>query len=184
MKVLIACEFSGIVRDAFLSLGHDAMSCDIIPTESPGKHYIGDVLDILNNDWDLMIAHPPCRYLAASGARWWVGKLQEQEEALTFVRKLLGAPIPRICVENPVGRISTAIRKPDQYIQPWQFGTGETKKTGLWLVNLPLLSPTDVVSGRVDKCHKMSASPTRSTDRSRTYLGIAKAMATQWGMNA
>lgn len=181
MKVLIACEFSGIVRDAFIAKGHDAISCDFLPTEKPGKHYRGDVLDILNHGFDLMIAHPPCTHLAVSGARWFKDKLVEQEEALQFVRILLNAPIHRIALENPVSIISTRIRKPDQYIQPWQFGHGETKKTGLWLKNLPLLKPTNIVEGRENRVHKMPPSSNRGKDRSRTYQGIADAMAEQWG---
>lgn len=182
MKVLVACEFSGIVRDAFIALGHDAWSCDLLPTEKPGPHIIGDVLDILDEDWDLMIAHPPCTHLAVSGARWFKYNRKEQGEALNFVYWLLNAPISKIALENPVGIISTRFWKPDQYIQPWQFGHGETKKTGLWLKNLPLLQPTDVVEGRESRIHKMPPSAERWKDRSRFYPGIAKAMAEQWGV--
>jgi hypothetical protein len=181
MKVLIACEFSGIVRDAFIRRNHVTMSCDLEESETPGWHHVGDVRDVLDDGWDLMIAHPPCRYLAVSGARWFKGREKEQEEALDFVRLLLDAPIGKICLENPVGVISTKIRKPDQYIQPWMFGHGETKKTGLWLKNLPLLEPTDIVEGREGRIWKMSPGPDRSRDRSRTLPGIAAAMAEQWG---
>ena len=142
MEILIACEFSGIVRDAFNAKGHNAWSCDLLPCEREGNHVQDDVLDILEDGWDLMIAHPPCTHLAVSGARWFKGKEKEQAEALEFVRALLDAPIPKIALENPVSVISTKIRKPDQIIQPWQFGHGEVKKTCLWLKNLPLLKPT------------------------------------------
>ena len=148
MKILVACEYSGIVRDAFLARGHEAVSCDILPTDSPGPHHQGPVEDILNNGWDLMIAHPPCTHLAVSGARWFKDKQEEQKEALAFVRLLLDAPINKIALENPVSIISSRIRKPSQIIQPWQFGHGETKKTCLWLKNLPLLQPTNIVDGR------------------------------------
>ena len=181
MKVLIACEYSGTVRDAFLACGHDAMSCDLLPTDVPGPHYQGNVLDILQNGWDLMIAHPPCTHLAVSGARWWKDKLVEQSEALDFVRLLLDAPIERIALENPVSKISSAVRKPDQIIQPWQYGHGETKATCLWLKNLPLLTPTDIVDGREARVHKMPPSPDRWKHRSTTLKGIAAAMAAQWG---
>lgn len=182
MRVLVACEYSGVVRDAFAAAGHDAMSCDLLPTERPdGKHYTGSVLDILDKGWDLMIAHPPCTHLAVSGARWFKGKQVEQAEALNFVRFLMAAPIPRICIENPVSIISSRIRKPDQIIQPWQFGHGETKATCLWLKNLPPLVPTDIVSGRDNRIWKMPPSKDRGKLRSRTYYGIAQAMARQWG---
>ena len=181
MRVLVACEFSGVVRDAFASRGHDATSCDLLPTESEGQHYQRDVRDILDYGWDLMVAHPPCTHLASSGARWWKGREQEQADALEFVRLLLSADIPKIALENPVGRISTAIRKPDQIIQPWQFGHGETKATCLWVKGLPLLQPTDVVEGREARIHKMAPGPNRWKERSRTYTGIAAAMAEQWG---
>lgn len=182
MRVLVACEFSGTVRDAFIKRGHDAMSCDLLPTESPGPHYTGDVLDILDDGWDLMIAHPPCTHLAVSGARWFYRKQEEQREALEFVRLLLEAPIPRIALENPVSIISSRIRKPDQTIQPWQFGHGEVKRTCLWLKNLPLLVPTDVVDGREARVWRMGPSENRWKERSITYPGIAEAMADQWGM--
>lgn len=151
MKILIACEFSGIVRSAFEKIGHDVVSCDLLPTEIGGKHYHGDVFDIIDDGWDMMIAHPPCTHLAASGARWFKNKKQEQKEAIEFFIKLINSDIKKICIENPVGIMSTKYRKPDQYIQTWQFGHGETKKTGRW------------------------------KDRSRTYSGIAFAMAKQWG---
>ncbi len=182
MKVLVACEYSGRVRDAFTKLGHDATSCDLLDTDSPGKHYKGDVLDIINDGWDLMIAHPPCTHLAVSGARWFKEKAKEQEEALEFVRVLLNAPIERIALENPISVISSKIRKPDQIIQPWQFGHGETKATCLWLKNLPKLVPTNIVDGREAKVHKMPPSPDRWKLRSTTYQGIADAMAQQWGV--
>ena len=181
MRVLIACEYSGTVRDAFLRAGHDVLSCDLLPTDSPGPHYQGDVRDILADGWDLMIAHPPCTHLAVSGARWFKDKQAEQAEALDFVRLLLDAPIPRIALENPVSIISSRIRKPDQVIQPWQYGHGETKATCLWLKGLPLLIPTDVVPGREARIHKLPPSPDRWKIRSTTYQGIAAAMAAQWG---
>lgn len=181
MKVLIACEYSGKVRDAFLRAGHDAMSCDLLPTDAPGPHYQGDVRDVLGDGWDLMIAHPPCTHLAVSGARWFKNKQAEQAEALAFVRLLLDAPIPRIALENPVSIISSRIRKPDQIIQPWQFGHGETKATCLWLKNLPLLQPTQIVDGREPRIHKLPPSPDRWKIRSETYQGIANAMADQFG---
>ena len=182
MKVLVACEFSGTVREAFNALGHDATSCDLLPSERPGNHIVGDVLDVLEHGWDLMVAHPPCTHLAVSGARWWHAKRNEQREALEVVRRLMDAPIPKISIENPVSIISTAIRKPDQIIQPWQFGHGETKATCLWLKGLRGLSPTNVVEGRVAKVHRMSPGPNRWKERSRTYQGIADAMAAQWGI--
>lgn len=181
MKVLVACEFSGTVRDAFIRAGHDAMSCDLLPGETPGKHYEGNVEDVLDDGWDLMIAHPPCTHLAVSGARWFKDKQQEQAEALDFVRLLLDAPIPRIALENPISIISSRIRKPDQIIQPWQYGHGETKATCLWLKNLPKLVPTDVVEGRQPRVHYASPGPDRWKERSRTLPGIAEAFATQWG---
>ena len=181
MRILVACEYSGTVRDAFRALGHDAMSCDLLPTERPGPHYQGSVFDILLGGWDMMIAHPPCTHLAVSGARWWKDKRDEQGVALDFVRRLMDAPIPRIAIENPVSIISTAIRKPDQIVQPWQFGHGETKATCLWLKGLPKLVPTNVVAGREQRIHKMSPGPDRWKERSRTYQGIADAMAAQWG---
>jgi hypothetical protein len=184
MRVLIACEFSGTVRDAFTALGHEAWSCDLLPTESEGNHYQGDVLEFLEYvdcQWDLMIAHPPCTHLAVSGARWFKEKVTEQAEALEFVHRLMNSPIPRIAIENPVSIISTKIRKPDQIIQPWMFGHGETKATCLWLKNLPLLSPTNIVSGREARIHRMPPGPDRWKERSKTFKGIAAAMANQWG---
>ena len=182
MKILIACEFSGIVREAFRKFGCDAYSCDFLDSEIPSPYHIkGDVLNILNDDWDMMIAHPSCTYLAVSGARWFKDRKLEQEKALDFVRTLLNAPIPRIALENPISVISTRIRKPDQIIQPWMFGHGETKATCLWLKNLPFLKPTNIVGGREQRCHKISPSPNRWKERSRTLQGVANAMAQQWG---
>lgn len=181
MKVLVACEYSGRVRDAFIRAGHDAMSCDLLPTDVPGPHYQGDVRDVLGDGWDLMVAHPPCTHLAVSGARWFKDKQAEQVEALEFVRLLLDAPVERIALENPVSIISSRIRKPDQVIQPWQFGHGETKATCLWLKNLPPLVPTDIVEGRDNRIHRLPPSPDRWKLRSETYPGIAAAMAQQWG---
>lgn len=181
MRVLVACEFSGIVREAFKAKGHDAWSCDLLPTEIPGQHIQGDVLEILNDGWNLMIAHPPCTHLAVSGARWFKNKKLEQLEALRFVFVLLGCSIPKIALENPISIISTQFRKPDQIIQPWQFGHPETKATCLWLKNLPLLQPTNIVDGRFPRVHRESPSPDRWKNRSRTFQGIANAMADQWG---
>lgn len=181
MKVLVACEYSGTVRDAFIRAGHDAMSCDLLPTDVPGPHYQGDVLDIINDGWDLMIAHPPCTHLAVSGARYFHRKQKEQGEALNFVRKLMDAPIPRIAVENPISVISSKVRKPDQIIQPWMFGHGETKATCLWLKNLPKLTPTNIVEGREQRVWLLPPSPDRWKIRSKTFQGIADAMASQWG---
>jgi len=181
MRVLVACEFSGVVRSAFQRRGHDAISCDILPSEDGGNHYTGEVGDILNDGWDLMIAHPPCTHLAVSGARWFKDKLFEQAAALDFVRELMDAKIPKWCIENPVSIISSRIRKPDQIIQPWQFGHGETKTTCLWLNGLPKLTPTDIVPGRDSRIHREPPGPDRWKNRSRTYTGIAEAMASQWG---
>ena len=181
MRILIACEYSGTVRDAFAARGHDAWSCDLLPTERLGNHIHGDVLQHLHRNWDMMIAHPPCTHLAVSGARWFKDKLHEQADALDFVRRLLDAPIPRIAIENPISIISSRIRKPDQIIQPWQFGHGETKATCLWLKDLPLLTPTNIVEGREARIHKMPPGPDRWKERSRTFEGIAQAMAQQWG---
>jgi len=183
MKVLIACEFSGTVRDSFIRAGHDAMSCDLLPTEIPGPHYHGSVMDVIGNGWDMMICHPPCTHLAVSGARHFSAKKASgvQDEALDFVRALLSAPIEKIALENPVSIISSRIRKPDQIIQPWQFGHGETKATCLWLKGLPLLVPTNIVSGRDNRIHRMPPGEHRWRERSRTFQGIADAMATQWG---
>jgi hypothetical protein len=183
MRVLIACEYSGRVRDAFRSLGHDAMSCDLLPTDVPGPHYQGDVLNIIHDEWDLMIAHPPCTHLAVSGARHFAAKRADgrQKEAIEFFLSLARAPIPRIAIENPVCIMSSMWRKPDQTIQPWQFGHGETKATCLWLKNLPHLVPTNIVDGREPRIHRMPPSDDRWKLRSETYAGIAKAMAEQWG---
>ena len=190
MKVLVACEYSGIVRDAFVARGHEAMSCDLLPSDRPramtvggnrGSHYMGDVRPLLKMGWDMMIAFPPCTHLSASGARWWKDKQVAQAEALDFVRLLLDAPIEKIALENPVGKISSAIRKPSQIIQPWMFGHGETKATCLWLKSLPHLQPTNIVEGREARVHRMSPSPDRWKLRSTTFQGIADAMAAQWG---
>lgn len=181
MRVLVACEFSGTVRDAFAAKGHDAWSCDLLPTEKPGQHIEGNVLPHLNDGWDLMIAHPPCTHLAVSGARWFKEKVVEQLAALEFVQRLLDAPIARIALENPISIISSRIRKPDQIVQPWQFGHGEVKATCLWLKNLPKLTPTNVVEGRHPACWLASPGPDRWKLRSKTYQGIADAMAAQWG---
>ena len=184
LRILVGCEFSGRVREAFRERGHDAWSCDLLPAEDGSPyHYQGDILRLLDDGWDVGIFHPPCTHLAVSGARHFAAKRESgvQQEALEFVRKLLAAPIPKIALENPVSIISTQIRKPDQIVQPWMFGHGETKTTCLWLKGLPHLVPTDVVEGRADVIHKMSPSPDRWKNRSRTYVGIAKAMALQWG---
>lgn len=181
MRVLVACEFSGIVRDAFLERGHDAMSVDLLPSERPGPHIVGDVRDVDLSDYDLLIAHPPCTHLAVSGARWFRKKQREQAEALGFVRWLLDAPVPRIALENPISVISSKVRKPDQIVQPWMFGHGETKATCLWLKGLPKLEPTCVVEGRTARVHREPPSPDRWKNRSRTYPGLAAAMAAHWG---
>lgn len=184
MRVLVACEYSGRVRDAFTKRGHTAVSCDLLPSDSPhGWHVQGDVLALLDKGWDLLIAHPPCTHLAVSGARHFAAKQASgvQQEALDFVRALLDAPIERIALENPVSIISSRIRKPDQVIQPWQFGHGETKATCLWLKNLPKLQPTNIVEGRENRVHRMPPSADRWKKRSTTYQGIADAMASQWG---
>lgn len=181
MKVLVACEYSGTVRDEFLRMGHEAMSCDLLPTDKPGNHYQGRVEDIINNGWDLMIAHPPCTHLAVSGARYFYRKQREQSEALDFVRFLLNAPIDKIALENPISVISSRIKKPDQIIQPWQFGHGETKATCLWLKGLPKLIPTNIVEGREQRIWKLPPGPDRWKKRSTTFKGIAAAMAEQWG---
>lgn len=187
-RVLVACEFSGTVRSAFRAMGHDAWSCDLLPAEDDGPHMQCDVLSVLGDGWDLMIAHPPCTHLAVSGARHFHKKQKEQGEALEFVGALLDAPIPRICLENPVSVISTRIRKPTQIIQPYHFGHTESKKTCLWLVNLPALRATNVMidRGRWDNQtpsgqNKLGPSPDRWKIRSKTYPGIANAMAEQWG---
>jgi site-specific DNA-cytosine methylase len=196
MRVLVACEFSGIVRDAFIARGHDTWSCDLLATETPGPHIQADVNLVLNYpdrvlggmprwmrevQWDLLIAHPPCTHLAVSGARWFASKQREQAEALAFVRMLLDAPIPRIALENPISIISSRIRKPDQIVQPWMFGHGEVKATCLWLKGLPPLRPTNIVEGREARVHRATPSPDRWKERSRTLPGLAAAMAEQWG---
>lgn len=182
LNVLIACEFSGTVRRAFRALGHNAWSCDLLPAEDESEFHIqGDVSRFLAyTEFDLLIAHPPCTHLAVSGARWFKDKQAEQAEALQFVAWLLGVPIPHIALENPISIISSAIRKPDQIIQPWMFGHGETKATCLWLKNLPKLVPTNIVEGREARIHKMPPGPDRWKERSRTFPGIAEAMASQW----
>ena len=184
MRVLVACEYSGRVRDAFLRQGHYAMSVDLLESESNfGDHYKGDVRAVLSANWDLLVAHPPCTNLAVSGARHFARKraLGVIDRDLDFVRFLMNCDIPRIAIENPVSLISSAIRKPEQIIQPWMFGHGETKATCLWLKGLPKLTPTDIVDGRENKVHRMPPSADRWKNRSRTFLGIAEAMATQWG---
>jgi hypothetical protein len=190
MKVLIACEYSGAVRDAFINNGHNAMSCDLLPTDVDGPHYQGDVFDVINDGWDLMIAHPPCTHLAVSGARWFKDKVKEQAESLEFVRRLMDAPIDKMAIENPISIISSRIRKPEQIIQPWMFGHPEAKATCLWLKGLPTLSATDVLTK--PECgywsnqtpsgqNKLGPSKDRWKERSKTYQGIATAMANQWG---
>lgn len=183
LRVLVACEYSGRVRNAFAARGWEAWSCDLLPSETEGNHYQGDVSEIISDYFDLMVCHPPCTHLAVSGARYFAEKRASgvQQEALEFVRMLLDAPIKYIALENPVSIISTEIRKPTQYVQPWEYGHGETKKTGLWLKNLPALKPTNIVEGREAKILAMSPSPDRWKERSRTYQGIADAMAEQWG---
>lgn len=185
MKILVACEYSGRVRSAFKALGHDVISADFEPAEDGSPdHYQGDCFDLIDNQhFDMMICHPPCTHLAVSGARHFAAKRADgrQQAALEFVRRLLDAPIERIALENPVSIISSAIRKPDQILQPWQYGHGETKATCLWLKNLPPLVPTNIVEGREPKVHRMPPGPNRWKERSRTYTGIAQAMACQWG---
>lgn len=196
MRVLIACEYSGAVRDAFRARGHDAMSCDLLPTDAPGPHYQGDVAQVLQDGWDLMIAHPPCTYLSVSGMHWTRRGLRDPqltENALEFVRLLMDAPIPRIAIENPVSVISTRIGKPDQIINPYQFGHDASKKTCLWLKGLPPLKPTQIIEPRIVNGRKrwgnqtdsgqnrLSPSPDRWKLRSATFPGIAAAMADQWG---
>jgi hypothetical protein len=181
MRVLVACEFSGVVRDAFLACGHDAWSCDVLPSERPGPHLPGDVRQYLKDGWDLMVAFPPCTYLCRSGARWWTGREDLQAQALGFVLQLAGAPIERVAIENPVGRLSTLWREPDQVVQPYQFGHGEVKRTCLWLRGLPRLQPTRVMCGRTPRVHFAAPGAERWRERSRTLPGIASAMALQWG---
>ena len=182
MRVLVGCEYSGRVRQAFRNLGHDAWSCDLLESEDDSRFHIqGDVLTLLPGGWDLAIFHPPCTHLAVSGSRWFKDKIKEQAEALVFVQTLMDAPIPMIAIENPISVISSRIRKPDQIIQPWQFGHGETKATCLWLKGLPKLTPTNIVEGREARIHRMPPGPDRWKLRSTTYQGIADAMAAQWG---
>ena len=188
MRVLVACEFSGTVREAFRERGHDAMSCDLLSTEIPGWHYKGDLLDVIyGSRWDLMIAHPPCTYLANSGVRWLrtqPGRWGAMRDGAVFFRSLLNANIPRIVIENPIMHkyaVEIIGRRQDQVIQPWQFGQGETKAVCLWLKNLPPLVPTDVVEGREARVHRMPPGPDRWKERSRFFPGIAAAMADQWG---
>jgi len=189
MRVLVACEYSGAVRDAFRRLGHDAWSNDLLGEWPEGEfydhHIYGDCRKVIleQGPWDLLIAHPPCTHLCVSGARWFRGKKDEQEEALEFVRFLLAAPVERIALENPIGIISSRIRKPDQIVHPWHFGHGESKATCLWLKNLPKLRPTDIVPSNYhnESCFRAAPSETRGKDRSRTYQGFADAMAEQWG---
>lgn len=184
MRCLIGCEESGVVRDAFLALRHEAMSCDLEPTRSPGPHYHGSVFDVIDYPWDLAIFHPPCTHLSVSGAKHFEAKRLDgrQQSAVAFFMQLVrrSAHIPMVAIENPVCVMSSLWRKPDQTIQPWQYGHGETKATCLWLKGLPLLKPTDIVEGRDDRIHKMAPGPNRARDRSATYTGIANAMATQW----
>jgi site-specific DNA-cytosine methylase len=182
MKILVACEYSGRVRDAFIAGGHDAMSCDLLPTDVPGKHYQGDVRGVLMQDWDMIIAFPPCTHLAVSGARWFKEKVADgrQQQGIDFFMEIANADCERIAIENPVGIMSTKWRKPDQIIQPWQFGHGETKATCLWLKGLAPLEPTNIVDGRDNRIHRMAPGPDRSKQRSLTFHGIADAMATQW----
>jgi hypothetical protein len=183
LKVLIGCEYSGAVRDAFLEAGHDAMSCDLLPTDVPGPHYQGDVFDIIGDGWDIGIFHPPCTHLSVSGARHFAIKRADgrQQEAIEFFLMLARLPIPKIAIENPICIMSSVWRKPDQTIQPWMFGHGETKATCLWLKGLPHLVPTNIVPGREARVHRLPPGPNRWKERSRTYQGIADAMADQWG---
>jgi hypothetical protein len=196
MRVLVACEYSGIVRDAFIAKGHEAVSCDLLPTDKTGPHYMGDVMDIVNDGWDLMIAHPPCTYLSASGMHWTTRGLRDPkltEDALAFVKVLMEAPIPRIAIENPVSIISSRIRKPEQIIQPYEFGHDASKRTCLWLKNLPKLKKTQYVAPRMvngkarwanqtdSGQNRLAPSDDRWKIRSETFMGIATAMADQWG---
>lgn len=189
-KVLIACEYSGVVRDAFIRLGHEAMSCDLLPTDAPGPHYQGDVFDVIDYPWDLMIAHPPCTHLSVSGSRYFAEKrlTGQQQHGVSFFMKLAKSPVRRIAIENPVCVLSSLWRKPDQIIHPWQFGHAESKATCLWLKNLPRLTPTDVLESRSvwdnqtpTGQNKLPPSADRWKIRSKTYSGIADAMAAQWG---
>lgn len=181
LRVLVACEFSGRVRDAFAALGHDAWSADLLPSEAPGQHLQGDVREVLGAGWDLMVCHPPCTDLAVSGARWFAAKGPERyAAAVAFARDLWAAPIERVALENPVSRLTSAWRRPDQVVQPWWFGDGAVKSTCLWLRGLPLLYADRPVPGRRAESYLMSPGPDRGRDRSRTYLGVARAMAAQW----
>lgn len=182
MRVLVACEFSGVVRDAFIARGHDALSCDLLPTEAPGPHYQGDVRDVLDYPWDVMIAHPPCTDLSVSGARHFAAKRMDgrQQASASFFMMLAKADIPCIAIENPVCIMSSLWRRPDQVLHPWQHGHGETKATCLWLKGLPPLAPTNIVPGREARVHRMPPGPDRWKKRSATYPGIAAAMADQW----
>lgn len=188
MKVLIGCEFSGTVRDAFIRGGHDAMSCDLLPTESPGKHYRGDIFDVIDYPWDLAIFHPECTHLAVSGARHFAEKRMDgrQQRAVAFFMRLVraSAHIPRVCIEQPISIMASLYRKPDQIIQPWMFGHGETKATSLFLKGLPILTPTNIVEGREARIHKMPPSADRWKLRSVTYTEIAAAMADQWSQHS
>lgn len=196
LKVLVACEYSGRVREAFRRAGHDAWSCDLLPTEIPGQHVVGDVLKILDHGWDLMVGHPPCTFLANSGVRWLrdnPARQRDRENAFRFFMALWDSRIPRVALENPVGHISTAFREPDQIVQPWQFGHPEYKTTCLWLRGLPPLKPTNIVEpeqklcggakpGRItSRIHRLSPGPDRWKERSLTFQGIADAMGSQWG---
>lgn len=185
LKVLVGCEYSGVVRDAFIALGHDAMSCDLLPADAPGPHYQGDLFDVIDYPWDIAIFHPPCTHLSVSGSRHFAAKRMDgrQQSAVSFFMRLqrASAHIPKTATENPVCVMSSFWRKPDQVIQPWQFGHGETKATCLWLKGLPVLVPTNIVDGREQRIHKMPPSEDRWKLRSVTYAGIASAMAEQWG---
>ena len=198
MRVLVACEFSGAVREAFRERGHDAWSCDLLPTEREGQHIVGDVLKVIGDGWDMAICHPPCTYLTVSGNKWmkpeyadrFPGRSEQRKDAVAFFMALANAPIPKIAIENPIGVMSSLWRKPDQVIQPWMFGHGETKATCLWLKNLPKLVPTHMKGDlfaeeepmeRVQRLHRLPPSAERWKERSRTFAGIAKAMAEQWG---
>jgi hypothetical protein len=183
VRVLVACEYSGVVRDAFIARGHEAMSCDLLPTEAPGAHYQGDVRDVLHYPWDIMVAHPPCTHLSVSGARHFEAKRLDgrQQAAVSFFMTLARAPIPRIAIENPVCIMSSLWRKPDQTVQPWMFGHGETKATCLWLKGLSLLQPSNIVEGREQRIWKLPPSADRWKIRSATFPGLADAMADQWG---
>ena len=188
MRVLVACEYSGRVREAFRRLGHDAWSCDLLPSEDASEfHIIGDVLPLLTQGWDLMIAHPPCTYLCNSGVSWLYkreGRWEQMREGAEFFKMLMNAPIPKIAIENPIMHkyaVEIIGRRQDQVVQPWQFGHGETKATGFWLKGLPPLKPTDIVEGREQRLHRLPPSKDRWKERSRTYQGIADAIAEQWG---